>query len=280
MPGRTADRVELDLKQPKGYTAGMSKSVTAAILIIGDEILSGRTQDTNLRSLAQFLAPLGVQLREARVVADEADAIREALEALRTRWDYVFTTGGIGPTHDDITADAVAGLFGRAIDVRGDALALLEAHYAARGLEMNDARRRMARIPEGAQLILNPVSAAPGFQIENVFVLAGVPSVMRGMLEGLSGRIEGGDPVRSRTVRARNVREADIAAPLSGLAGALPRLSFGSYPFMRAGSGGGLEFGVNLVVRGQETEILEPAVEGLCALLRALGAQPEIDPQD
>src|SRR6201986_3627037 len=158
----------------------MARTVTAAVLLIGDELLSGRTQDTNLKSIAEFLAPLGVEVREARVVPDVHDTIVSTVNHLRKTWDYVFTTGGIGPTHDDITADAIAAVFSRHIDVRPDALALLEAHYAARHTEMNEGRRRMARIPDGAELIANPVSTAPGFRIDNVFVMAGVPAVMRG----------------------------------------------------------------------------------------------------
>ena len=170
----------------------MDTIVTAAVLLIGDEILSGRTQDTNLRTIAQFLAPLGVEVREARVVPDVHETIVATLNDLRARHNYVFTTGGIGPTHDDITADAVAAAFGQHIDVREDALKILRPYYEARGQEINDGRIRMARIPDGASLIHNPVSAAPGFQMGNVFVMAGVPSVMRGMLLDVAHRIEGG----------------------------------------------------------------------------------------
>ena len=160
----------------------MAHTVTAAVILIGDELLSGRTQDSNLKTIADFLAPLGVEVREARVIPDVHETIVATVQALRTAHDYVFTTGGIGPTHDDITADAVAAAFGRTIDVRADAVAILKPWYEARGQEINEGRMRMARIPAGAELILNPVSAAPGFMLGNVFVMAGIPSVMRGML--------------------------------------------------------------------------------------------------
>jgi molybdenum cofactor synthesis domain-containing protein len=278
MPATGHDRLNWTSVRQAVNGLFMTKTVTAAVLVIGDEILSGRTQDTNLRSIAAFLNPLGVELREARVVGDTQEAICAALDDLRTRWTYVFTTGGIGPTHDDITADAVAAAFGRPITERTDALALLEAHYASRGLEMNEGRRRMARIPDGAGLIANPVSAAPGFQIENVFVLAGVPAVMRGMLEDIAWRIRGGEVVHSRTVRASGLREADIAASLGGIASAYPDMSVGSYPFMRPGAGGALEFGVNLVVRGRDLDRIAHAVDAICAIARTAGAAPEIEP--
>ncbi len=188
-----------------------TERITAAVLVIGDEILSGRTQDTNIRTIAEFLAPLGVQLGEARVVPDEEAEIVLALNALRARHKYVFTTGGIGPTHDDITADSVAAAFGVSIDVRDDARALLADWYDRQGTEFTEARMRMARIPDGAALIANPVSVAPGFQIGNVFVLAGIPAVVRGMLQDIVHRIEGGAIVESRTVSATGAREADLA---------------------------------------------------------------------
>src|SRR5690606_16701790 len=172
------------------------REVKAAVLLIGDELLSGRTQDVNLQAIAKFLAPLGVQVAEARIVSDEIAHIVSAVNDLRAKYDYVFTTGGIGPTHDDKTADAIAAAFGVNIDVRDDARAILEAHYKGPS-NLNDARLRMARIPDGATLIANPVSRAPGFQLGNVFVLAGVPSIMRGMLQDIAHRIEGGAIVRS-----------------------------------------------------------------------------------
>ena len=166
-----------------------SKRVTAAVLLIGDEVLSGRTQDKNLIQIARFLAPLGINVMECRVVPDETDTIVNALNALRGSHDYVFTTGGIGPTHDDITADAVAAAFGVGIDVRDDALAIIEDWYAKTQTPVTESRKRMARIPDGASLILNPVTGAPGFQTGNVFTLAGVPSIVAGMLNDIDHRL-------------------------------------------------------------------------------------------
>jgi molybdenum cofactor synthesis domain-containing protein len=257
----------------------MAQTVTAAVLLIGDELLSGRTQDTNLRSIAEFLAPLGVEVREARVVPDVQAVIVSTVNHLRKTWDYVFTTGGIGPTHDDITADAIAAAFGRKIGVRPDALALLEAHYAARNTEINDGRRRMARIPDGAELILNPVSAAPGFRIDNVFVMAGVPAVMRGMLQDIGHRIEGGERVHASTVRGKGLKEGDIAAALGEIAKAAPDVNIGSYPFMKPGWRG-TEFGVNLVARGRDPDQVAVVVAALAELVTRQGAKPEIDPKD
>lgn len=258
----------------------MTRTVTAAVLMIGDEILSGRTQDTNLKTIAEFLTPLGVQVREARVIPDDHAVIVETVRALSRAYDYVFTTGGIGPTHDDITADCIAEAFHRTIDVRADALALLQAHYAARNMEMTEGRSRMARIPAGADLIANPVSVAPGFRVENVFVMAGVPSVMRGMLQDIGWRIEGGAVVHQSTVRGAGVREGDIAAPLGALAKAQPEVNFGSYPWMRAGANGGVDFGVNLVARSRDPALLATAVQAVAGIVRAQGAEPEIDPHE
>lgn len=246
------------------------RQVKAAVLLIGDELLSGRTQDVNLQTIAKFLAPLGVQVAEARVVGDIPDQIAAAVNELRAKYDYVFTTGGIGPTHDDKTADAVAAAFGVNIGVRDDARAILEAHYKG-APPLNEARLRMARIPDGATLIANPVSRAPGFQIGNVFVMAGVPSIMRGMLQDVGPRIEGGAVVRSRTVRGRGVREGAIAAGLEKLeaeAGGL--VSFGSYPWFSPEG-----YGLHLVARSADAAALAKAAEDLKALIRACGAQPE-----
>ncbi len=245
-----------------------ARRVTAAVLLIGDELLSGRTQDTNLQTIARFLGPLGVQIAEARVVSDREDAIVAALNALRAAHDYVFTTGGIGPTHDDKTADAAAAAFGVAIDVREDARAILETHYA--GAPLNEARLRMARIPDGARLIANPVSKAPGFQLGNVFVLAGVPSIMRAMLEDVAHRLSGGEVVRAGTVRGRGLKEGDLAAPLKALEAASPGVSFGSYPWFGAEGAG-----VNLVARSSDAAALEAALTALEALVRSLDATPE-----
>ncbi len=240
--------------------------VTAAILIVGDEILSGRTQDTNTRTLARFLGVRGIDVVEVRIVADETDRIVEALNALRARADYVFTTGGIGPTHDDITADAVAQAFGLALPENPEALAILQGRYP--GEELNAARRRMARIPEGGSLIANPVSAAPGFQVENVFVLAGVPSIMTGMLEDVGHRLRGGRPVVSRTVRVDGTGEGTLAEPLERVARAHRELSLGSYPFFDPAD---RRYGSNLVVRGRDEGEVDAAVAELIAALSEIG---------
>ncbi|NDC59692.1 MAG: competence/damage-inducible protein A [Alphaproteobacteria bacterium] len=239
-----------------------ARLVRAAVLLIGDELLSGRTQDSNLQTIAKFIAPLGVQIAEARVVPDVPETIAAALNALRTTYDYVFTTGGIGPTHDDKTADSVALAFGVGIDVRADARAILEAHYKT--TELNEARLRMARIPDGATLIANPVSKAPGFQLGNVFVMAGVPTIMRGMLGG-------GAVVASCTVRGRGLREGDLAASLAALEAKHAGVSFGSYPWFSPEG-----FGAHLVARSAEPAALEAAEADLLALVRDLGVEPEL----
>lgn len=226
---------------------------TAAMLVIGDEILSGRTHDSNTHHLAGALTAAGIDLREARVVSDDADAIIAAVQALSGAWDHVFTSGGIGPTHEDITADAVASAMGRSIDVRADARAILAAHYEKSGTELNDARLRMARIPEGANLIENPVSAAPGFIIGNVHVMAGVPSIFKAMVASVIPTLTGGAPMLSRNMDVQR-GEGDIAAPLAELAARFPQLSFGSYPFQRNGV-----YGTNIVARGQDGAMLDAA---------------------
>ena len=241
-----------------------SDRVTAAVLIIGDEILSGRTQDTNLNSIAKLLGQYGVDLVEARVVGDLKSHIIDALNALRTTYDYVVTTGGIGPTHDDITADCVAEAFGVELYEHPDIIAMLTARW---GGEVNAARRRMARIPVGGSLVKNPIQGPPGFQIGNVFVLAGVPLIMRGMLEDVGPRLRTGQVVISRTVRVEGIGEGTIAAPLEALAKQHPDLSLGSYPFF--GEGG---FGSNLVVRGRDAEEVEATVAGLLEAVSGLGA--------
>jgi molybdenum cofactor synthesis domain-containing protein len=240
-------------------------SPTAAVLIIGDEILSGRTADTNLNTIARFLAALGVDLMEARTVGDRPGQIVEALNALRAGHDYVFTTGGIGPTHDDITADCVAEAFGVGIAERAEALVILERRY---GDELNEARRRMARIPDGGLLISNPVTDAPGFQMGNVFVMAGVPRIMTAMLEDVAPRLRTGAVVHARTLRVIGVGEGAIAAPLAEAAKAERDLSFGSYPF---GAGSDGEIGTNLVVRGRDAARVEAAVAALAQVLTAAG---------
>jgi molybdenum cofactor synthesis domain-containing protein len=238
---------------------------TAAVLIIGDEILSGRTADTNLSTLARFLAALGIDLLEARTVGDREDQIVDALNALRSGHDYVFTTGGIGPTHDDITADCVARAFGVGISEHPEALAILERRY---GDELNAARRRMARIPDGGVLIANPVTDAPGFQVENVFVMAGVPKIMTAMLEDVAPRLRTGAVVHARTLRVTGVGEGAVAATLAEAAKANRELSFGSYPF---GAGTQGEIGTNLVVRGRDATAVEAAVAALSDRLTTEG---------
>jgi len=228
----------------------MQKTVTAGIILIGDELLSGRTQDTNLSTIARWLELLGVQVGEARIVADNAEVISGTVRAFSERFDYVFTTGGIGPTHDDITADCIAAAFGLGISERDDAIAMLRERYELS--ELNTARRRMARIPDGASLIKNPVSQAPGFQTKNVFTLAGVPSIMRGMLPDVEHRIKGGAKVYSRTVTAQGIGEGDAAAPLAELEKAYEGVSIGSYPFFNADLRG-----VNFVARGRDEDVLD-----------------------
>ena len=239
---------------------------TAAVLIIGDEILSGRTRDTNLNTIARFLAALGIDLLEARTVGDRADQIIAALNALRGGHDYVFTTGGIGPTHDDITADCVARAFGVALPEHPDAVAILEKRYGAG--EFNAARRRMARIPEGGSLIANPVTDAPGFQIGNVFVLAGVPKIMTAMLEDVAPRLRTGAVVHARTLKVSGVGEGDVADILTAASQVARAVSFGSYPFGHGSTG---EVGTNLVIRGRDEAAVEAAASGLLADLTAAG---------
>ena len=208
-----------------------SKEFTAAVLVIGNEILSGRTKDVNLGFLAEQLTGLGIRLREARVIADvEADVVA-AVNETRARYDYVFTTGGIGPTHDDITADCVAKAFGVAIDYDPRAVALLKERFAQMGTEMNEARMRMTRIPAGAELVLNKVSAAPGFWIGNVIVMAGVPSIMQAMLDYVAPKLSTGAKMLSETVRA-DAREGDVGTELGVIAKAHPDVMIGSYPFV------------------------------------------------
>ena len=244
---------------------------TAAMLVIGDEILSGRTRDANAHHLACEMTRIGVELVEIRMVRDDHDAIVAALNELRARVDHLFTSGGIGPTHDDITADAVAAAFGVPIDVREDARAILEANYARTGRELNEARLRMARIPDGASLIENPVSAAPGFTLGNVHVMAGVPEIFRAMLEGVAARIEGGAPLLSHSFRCL-IGEGDLALPLRATAEAFPDVSMGSYPF-----GGGQ--GAILVLRCHDRARLAEAADALRAALAPLGgAQSETPP--
>jgi molybdenum cofactor synthesis domain-containing protein len=241
-------------------------SPTAGLLLIGDEILSGRTKDKNLGYVADFLTALGIDLMEARVVADVEDDIVAALNALRVRYSYVFTTGGIGPTHDDITADAVAKAFGVPIGHDPRAVAILKAHYDP-GM-LNEARMRMARIPQGASLIENPVSKAPGFRLGNVFVMAGVPKIMQAMLESLKPQLERGAPMLSVTVTAF-IGEGDLAKLLKEIQGRYREVVIGSYPFEEQG-----KYGSHLVLRSRDAARLAEAaaeVEAMTASLKASG---------
>jgi molybdenum cofactor synthesis domain-containing protein len=235
---------------------------TASVLLIGDELLSGRTKDKNLGYIADFLAALGIDLREARVVPDDHDEIVNAVNALRARYSYVFTTGGIGPTHDDITADAIAKAFGVRIDHDPRAVAILEAHYAP-GM-LNEARLRMARIPEGAELIVNPVSQAPGFRLENVFVMAGVPKIMQAMLENIAPQLVRGPAMNSSSVTAY-IAEGDLAMPLKEIQSRFPEVTIGSYPFEEAG-----KFGAQLVLRSRDGRRLAEARREVELMIEAL----------
>ncbi|MDH3665596.1 MAG: molybdopterin-binding protein [Paracoccaceae bacterium] len=237
---------------------------TAAMLVIGDEILSGRTREANAHHLAGVMTGMGIQLTEIRVVADDWDTIIQAVNALRAQVDNLFTSGGIGPTHDDITADCVAAAFGAPIDVRADALAILQAHYTATGRTLNEARLRMARIPDGATLIENPVSHAPGFSLGNVHVMAGVPAIFQAMLESLRPRLTGGDLVLSYAFRVE-APEGDLAGPLGELAAAHPKVSMGSYPFYTTGPG------ATLILRASDRDALNAAADGLRAVLSEMG---------
>lgn len=238
----------------------------AALLVIGDEILSGRTQDKNVAQVATWLNVQGIRLAEVRVVADDMAAIIEAVNALRARNDYLFTTGGIGPTHDDITVDAVAEAFGVGVVIHPEARAILERYYEPRG-GLNEARLRMARVPEGAQLIPNRMSGAPGIQIGNVYLMAGVPSITAGMLDALTGTLEGGLPVLSQTIGSW-VQESEVADLLRTTEQAHEGCAIGSYPFFREG-----RIGANFVVRSTDAEVLESCCAALSAGLTALGRE-------
>ncbi len=233
---------------------------TAAVLIIGNEILSGKTQDVNLNTIALRLLPLGIKLAEARVVADEEVGIIAAVNALRATHDYVFTTGGIGPTHDDITAASVSKAFGRALVENPEARARLLGYYGAE--KLTAARLRMALMPEGSALVNNPVSVAPGFQVENVFVLAGVPDIMRAMFEDCVARLQAGPAYQSRTING-SVAESLIAEPLGLIAEGFADCSIGSYPWFRLG-----QYGLSVVVRGTDGARLDAAAAAITALLQ------------
>ena len=241
-------------------------NVTAAVLIIGNEILSGRTQDVNLNYLAKGLGAQGIVLSEARVIPDIPDVIVATVNELRQKFDYVFTTGGIGPTHDDITSECVARAFGLPLTVHPDAHRQFLSYYKPG--ELNEARLRMAMTPEGATLIVNPISRAPGFRIGNVFVMAGIPSVMQAMFDGVKTGLKGGPPVLSRTVEC-TVPEGLLAKGLGEIQERFADLDIGSYPFTRRGT-----FGVALVVRGREAQRLDQCRDAIADLIRGLGGTP------
>lgn len=249
----------------------MTTAPTACVLIIGDEILSGRTQDANLKYFAARFAELGVRLKEARVIPDDPDVIVETLNAARARYSYVITTGGIGPTHDDITAACVARAFGRKIVRHPDVVARMTAYFGDR---LNEARLKMAEIPDGldVSLVESETTIAPGFRIENVFVLAGVPSIAHAMFEALAPQLKGGAPMLSGNVGA-NVREGDIAAGLTAIQEKYPALAIGSYPSLRNGG-----FHTSIVARGTDKSQIAAALEEVAGLMRALGAPPTSDP--
>jgi molybdenum cofactor synthesis domain-containing protein len=241
------------------------KIVTAAMLAIGDELLSGRTRDRNIGHLAAMLTIAGIELKEVRIVGDEASAIVQAINALRSRYDLVFTSGGIGPTHDDITADAVAQAFGVPIDHDPRAMKILSAHYEERSLEFTVARQRMARLPQGAELIVNPVSKAPGFSIGNVHVMAGVPSIFEAMLDGLLPRLPAGAPVLSRAVDSR-YPEGKIGTALGEIQKRHPLTAIGSYPRFD----GAASYSTQIVVRSRDKAAIEAAVADVESMLDAM----------
>jgi molybdenum cofactor synthesis domain-containing protein len=241
------------------------ETVTAAVLVIGDEILSGRTKDKNIGYIAEYLTGIGIELREVRVVADDEAAIVEAVNALRHRWAYLFTTGGIGPTHDDITAECVAKAFGVAINFDPRAIAIMRERFAEH--ELNEARMRMTRIPEGADLVANKVSRAPGFWIGNVIVMAGIPTVMQAMLDEVAPKLKTGAKIMSETVRA-DAKEGDIGTPLGEIAKAHPDVAIGSYPFFDDQRGPN----TNVVMRARDADKLaaaKRAVEEMLVRVRA-----------
>ncbi len=246
--------------------------VTAAVIVIGNEVLSGRTKDANLPFLAERLNQLGIRLREARIVADVEDAIAEAVNQCRDRFDYVFTTGGIGPTHDDITAACVAKAFGAPLIQNPEAVAILEQHYENTDHELNEARLRMANTPQGAELLVNPVSRAPGFRMDNVYVMAGVPRIMQAMFDGFKYTLRGGVVMLSRAV-ACDVGEGNMAAGLTEIQNDYPNIDVGSYPFFKAGG-----FGTTIVLRGPDAAELDAAAERVRALMRGLGGDPHDAP--
>jgi molybdenum cofactor synthesis domain-containing protein len=245
-----------------------SKTWTAALVVIGDEILSGRTQDRNVSQVALWLNEQGIRLAEVRIVPDETDAIVAAVNQLRSAHDYVFTTGGIGPTHDDITVDAIAAAFGVPVVIHPQARQVLEDYYRDRPGGLTEARLRMARVPEGAELIPNPTSGAPGVRMGNVFIMAGVPHIAASMLHALTGRLEGGRPMVSVTVGAR-AAESDVADLLRETEAAHPGVAIGSYPFFKDGI-----YGANFVIRSEDGELARETGADLAERLRRAGFEP------
>lgn len=241
-----------------------TKIWTAALIVIGDEILSGRTQDQNIAQLAKWLNVQGIRLAEVRVVADNEAAIVEAVNILRARNDYLFTTGGIGPTHDDITVDSIAAALGIGVEIHPKARAVLERYYADKG-GITDTRLRMARVPEGARLIENRMSGAPGIMLDNIFIMAGVPHIMAGMLDALTGKLEGGEALQSRTVGCWTA-ESEVADLLAKIEHESPECQIGSYPFFRKG-----KVGANFVVRSVNEDALQQCTARLCEGLEEAG---------
>jgi molybdenum cofactor synthesis domain-containing protein len=241
---------------------------TTALAVIGDEILSGRTQDKNVAQLATWLNDQGIRLAEVRIVPDDQQRIVETVNALRTGHDYLFTTGGIGPTHDDITVDAIAAAFEVPVVIHPDARKILEDYYRDRPGGLNEARLRMARVPDGAELLPNPSSGAPGVKLGNVYILAGVPHIAASMLEALTGKLEGGRPMVSVTVGAR-AAESEVADLLRETEAAHPGVAIGSYPFFKDG-----RYGANFVVRSDDAEMARRCGDALAEGLREAGYEP------
>ena len=243
---------------------------TAALVVIGDEILSGRTQDKNVAQLATWLNEQGIRLAEVRIVPDETARIADTVNALRTRHDYLFTTGGIGPTHDDITVDAIAAAFGVQVIIHPEARRILEDYYRNRpdGMVLTEARLRMARVPEGAELLPNPSSGAPGVKMGNVYIMAGVPHIAASMMEALTGKLQGGRPVVSVTVGAR-AAESDVADLLRETEAAHPGVAIGSYPFFKDG-----RYGANFVIRSEDGDLARATRDELSSRLREAGYEP------
>lgn len=243
------------------------KDVTACVIVIGNEVLSGRTRDANIQMIGLGLGSVGIRLKEARVIADDPQAIVSAVKECRARYDYVFTSGGIGPTHDDITTECIAESFQVPVERNPEAVRRLANHYGSD--ELNEARLRMANIPQGATLIDNPVSQAPGFQIENVYVLAGVPRIAQAMFDGIKHSLRGGALMQSRSLAAY-MREGDLASPLAEIQQRFNDVELGSYPFVRVG-----RLGVSIVGRSTDAARLEHALAAVAEAMRSFGVEPE-----